>query len=303
MAVHLKLHPTQGKLGPSVALVVGVVAVSWAAILVRLADAPPLAIAFWRLALATIMLALPALWFSRRSPSESRPLLVIAAGLLLAIHFALWIGSLFLTSVASSVLLVSTQPMFAALATGPLLGEKTSRRTFVAIGFTLAGAVILAAGDVSATGGSKVLLGDAMALAAAGAAALYLVLGRRARSGGPLSVYLFKVNSVAALALLLVCMVARTQLIGFTARTWLTLTAMAAGPHLTGHGLLNYSVRFLPATTVNIALAGEPLLSTVYAVILLAEWPVLGFYGGALLIVTGLIVEYGGRRQVADSVT
>jgi drug/metabolite transporter (DMT)-like permease len=275
------------------------VAVSWAAILVRLADAPALAIAFWRLALATLLLSGPAWWLSRTRRAAPGQGSVVAAGLLLALHFALWIGSLFLTSVASSVLLVSTQPVFAALATRPLLGERIPRRTLLAIAFTVAGALVLTAGDATSEEGSSILLGDAMALAAAGAAAIYLVLGRQARGTGPLPVYLWKVNGVAALALLLACLAARTPLLGFSARTWATFVALAAGPHLAGHGLLNYAVRILPATTVNLALAGEPLLSTIYAMLLLAEWPLLAFYAGATLIMVGLVIEFqGGRRRV-----
>jgi drug/metabolite transporter (DMT)-like permease len=295
----LKPATAHSRVGASLALTVAVVAVSWAAILVRLAEAPALAIAFWRLALATLMLSLPAWWLSRGRPAAAGHGMVLAAGLLLALHFGLWIGSLFLTSVASSVLLVSTQPLFAALVTRPLLGEKTSRTTLVAIGFTMIGTVVLGTGDVLAGGGARVLLGDAMALAAAGAAAVYLVLGRQARGTGPLPIYLWKVNGVAALAMLLACLVARVPLVGFTSGTWLTLGAMAAGPHLAGHGLLNLAVRTLPATTVNLALAGEPLLSTMYAMVLLAEWPLPAFYAGATLILIGLGVEFqnGLRRK------
>ena len=296
----LKPATAHSRVGASLALTVAVVAVSWAAILVRLAEAPALAIAFWRLALATLMLSLPAWWLSRGRPAAAgHHGMVLAAGLLLALHFGLWIGSLFLTSVASSVLLVSTQPLFAALVTRPLLGERTSRTTLVAIGFTMTGTVVLGAGDVLAGGGARVLLGDAMALVAAGAAAVYLVLGRQARGTGPLPIYLWKVNGVAALAMLLACLVARVPLVGFTSGTWLTFGAMAAGPHLAGHGLLNLAVRTLPATTVNLALAGEPLLSTMYAMVLLAEWPLPAFYAGATLILIGLGVEFqsGLRRK------
>ena len=162
--------PLRSRVAPSLALLVAVVAVSWAAILVRLAEAPVLAIAFWRLALATLFLSAPAWWLARGRPAAAGKGSVMAAGFLLALHFALWIGSLFLTSVASSVLLVSTQPVFAALVTRPLLGEGISRRTMLAIGFTVAGTVVLAAGDAASGAGPRILLGDAMALAAARAA-------------------------------------------------------------------------------------------------------------------------------------
>lgn len=285
--------PTSGRSRARLAMIIGVLAVSWAAILIRMAAAPPLAIAFWRLTLATAILAPPAWWLSRGGRTVWRsqgP--TLAAGILLGLHFALWISSLFHTTVASSVLLVSTQPIFAALATGPLLGEKPSRRTLFAITLTLAGSVVLTAGDASL--GSEALWGDALALAAAAAAAVYLVLGRRERASAPLPVYLFKVNVVAAATLLVASLLGGIRLLGFTRTTWAIFAALAAGPHLAGHGLLNFAVRYFPAPTVNLALAGEPLLSTSYAAILLGEIPGVFFYAGAALILIGLLVEFSG---------
>jgi len=278
-----------------VALAVAVVAVSWAAILVRMAEAPPLAIAFWRLALATAILSVPAWWLSSGRPSVRRQGPMLAAGVLLGCHFALWISSLFRTTVASSVLLVSTQPIFAAMVAGPLLGEKPSRRTLWAIALTLAGSAVLAGGDAGM--GAEALGGDAMALAAAAAAAIYLVLGRRARGSGPLPVYLWKVNLLAAATLLAVCLFSGTRLTGFRPATWVIFGALAAGPHLAGHGLLNFAVRFLPAPAVNLALAGEPLLSTGYAAALLGEQPRGSFYAGAALILLGVATEFSGRQR------
>lgn len=290
-------HPLAG-----MSLVVAVLAVSWAAILIRLADAGPLAIAFWRLFIATLVVA-PLAAATRRprpdsksaaQPASSR--LVVAAGVLLAIHFALWVGSLFLTTVASSVTLVTTQPVFAALVSRPLLGERTARRTWAAIALSLAGAAVIGFGDFGVS--MSALVGDLMALAAAAAAAFYLVLGRRARHGGPLPVYLVKVNAVAALALLVPCVVTGTRLGGFSGATWLVFAGLAVGPHLAGHGLLNFAVRHLRAPAVNLALLGEPVLSTVYAVFLFGERPSGMFLAGAALVIGGVLVEFvrpGGR--------
>ena len=284
------------------ALTVAVFSVSWAAILIRLAGAAPLAIAFWRLALATLILAPVAGWQRARqrrairsSSRRASPVLVIAAGTLLAGHFVLWIMSLFLTSVASSVMLVTTQPVFAALIAGPLLGERTGARTWAAIGLSLAGAAVITAGDLSLSAGA--MLGDLLAVTAAAAAAVYLVLGRRARHGGPLPIYLFSVNGVATAVLLLLCLGSDTPLGGYAWITWALLLALAVGPHLVGHGFLNLAVRHLPAPAVNLALLGEPILSSIYAAWLFGEVPPPWFYLGGLLVSGGLIVEFGPRRR------
>jgi drug/metabolite transporter (DMT)-like permease len=131
-----------------------------------------------------------------------------------------------------------------------------------------------------------------MALAAAGAAAGYLILGRRARGSGPVSRYLWRVNGVAAMVLLGLCLAAGAPLWGYPPSTWAALFGLAAGPHLAGHGLLNLAVRSLQAPAVNLSLAGEPILATLYAAWLLAEMPRRWFYIGAVLVLAGLVVEF-----------
>jgi drug/metabolite transporter (DMT)-like permease len=284
----------------SAALLIAVIAVSWAAILIRVAEAPALAVAFWRLALATLILSPLAILrgLGRRGEGDAAGgLLVTGAGVLLALHFALWIASLFRTTVASSVLLVSTQPIFTGFLAGPLLGEPPARRTWLAIALCVAGSVLIAGGDLSL--GHQAVVGDLMALGAAAAAAVYLLLGRRARRRGPLPVYLWRVNGVASLALLAACLLAGEPLYGYPPATWAVFVALATGPHLAGHGLLNFAVRYLPAPVVNLSLTGEPILSTSYAMVLFDEWPGRWFYGGAVLILGGLTVQFArrGARQ------
>ncbi|MFQ5767022.1 MAG: DMT family transporter [Acidobacteriota bacterium] len=271
-------------------LVFAVVAVSWAAILIRLASAPPLAIAFWRLALACLMILPLVIRRPLHRPPAASAGRVIMAGVLLALHFGFWIWSLALTTISSSVLLTSTQAVFSGVLGHRLLRERTTRRTWLAIALTLAGVGFIGAGDVHVSG--RVLLGDLMALAAAGAAAVYLILGRRGRKSGPLLIYLFNVNGVAAMVLLLSCLAAGIPLSGFPSGTWLVFLALALGPHLAGHGLLNLAVRQVPATSVQLALMGEPVLATIYAAFLLGERPGGWFYAGAALVLGGILMEF-----------
>jgi drug/metabolite transporter (DMT)-like permease len=102
------------------------------------------------------------------------------------------------------------------------------------------------------------------------------------------------VNVIAAATLLAACLLSGTPLSGFPGSTWAIFAALAVGPHLAGHGLLNLAIRFFPAPTVNLALAGEPLLSTSYAAALLGEFPGGPFYAGGALILTGLAIEFSG---------
>ncbi len=288
-----------GGLPAGIALALAVVSVSWASILVRLSDAPSLGIAFYRL-LFSVILLLPWALSSRESVSARTYALAAAAGVLLALHFATWITSLRFTSIASSVVIVTTQPVFTA-AFGPyLLQEKPGGRGIAAMALALAGTAVLAGGDLAV--GRRALVGDLLALAGAVTASAYFMIGRRVRERIGFPRYLLLVNSVSAATLLALALASKATLTGYPAATWGWLLLLAAGPHLMGHGLLNWSVRRLPAFTVNMAVLGEPVLATVYAAFLFHEVPGPAFYAGALLIGGGIVLATReGRRDSTDS--
>ena len=284
-----------GSVPAAVALAVAVGAVSWASILVRLSEAPSLGIAFYRLLFSVLILAPFAL--RRGEPVSSRTYAAAAtAGFLLALHFAFWISSLRFTSIASSVVIVSTQPVFTA-ALGPyLLKEKPGPRGIAAVALALCGTAVLAGGDFAV--GGRALVGDLLALVGAVTASAYFMIGRRVRERIAFPRYLLLVNSVSALALLAFAAIGGASLSGYPAPTWGWLVLMAAGPHLMGHGLLNWSVRRLRAFTVNMAVLGEPVLATLYAALLFGEVPGAAFYAGAALIAGGIVVASRQERGV-----
>ena len=300
--------------GPA-ALALAVVAVSWSAILARACvEAGPLAISFWRLAIATLMIA-P--WAFRRSASGApasapaactpsvagagprRPAALAAlAGIFLALHFACWISSLFLTTVASSVVLVATQPLFSLLLSRLVLGETAGRRATAGVVMAFAGAVLIGAGDFSVSG--TALAGDLLALAGALFASAYFVLGRGLRRAWALPRYLTFVNGTAALVLLVGARAAGQSLSGYGPSTWAALGALAAGPHLVGHGLLNAAVRRLPAWLVNMAVLGEPLLASVYAALLFGERPGPALWAGGGLVLAGIALAFLSLERGVD---
>ncbi len=269
----------------ALALVVAVVAVSWAAILIRLCEAPALGIAFWRLLFASLPLVpLGGRGLSRASASTWG--LALAAGTLLAVHFATWISSLAFTSVASSVMLVATQPVWVALLAPLFLGERPGVGGVAGMALALTGTALLAGGDLLL--GGQALAGDALALAGAVSGAAYLMIGRRLREQVAFTSYLLMVNGAATLVLGLLAWLGGVRLGAYPPATWLWIALLAAGPHLIGHGLLNWSVRRLRSFTVNVAVLGEPLLAALYAALLFDEIPGAAFYGGALLIAAGI---------------
>ncbi len=270
--------------------------VSWGSILVRLCDgADPLAIAFWRLAIAAALVAPWAVGSGRPRADRRTVLAGAVAGLFLAVHFATWIQSLAWTTVASSVILVSTAPVFTALLSPWVLGERPGRRAWGAVGLTLVGSAILARGDLDL--GPRALAGDALAVVGALAVSLYMMVGRRVRDRIGFAPYLGLVYGTGAAVLLVLALALDVRLSGWAAPTWGWLALLAIGPNLLGHGLLNWSVRRLRALTVQTAVLGEPVLATMYAAALLGERPALAFYAGATLIVVGVVLA--AREETA----
>ncbi len=274
-------------------LALGVASVSFAAIFIRLAEAPVLVIAAYRLMLASLVIAPIA---CARAKNELLGLmkagivLPLLSGVLLALHFALWIASLTHTTVASSVVLVTANPVFVALASYFLFREKLSRQVFIGIAVCLAGAGLVSYGDWRL--GSKPLLGDMLALAGAIAIAGYFLIGRRLRQTTGVLSYAAIVYGSAALALLLSVLVFRYPLLGYSTTTYLMLVLLALIPQTIGHLSLTWSLRFVSATLVTIAVLGEPVGATLLAFIILNEVPTLTQVLGGTLILTGIFLAF-----------
>jgi drug/metabolite transporter (DMT)-like permease len=280
-------------------MAVAVVAMSWAAPLIRLATAPPLAIAAWRLTFATLLLA-PALAASpaRRDWTKlggGARRIAVVAGIALALHFASWITSLRLTSVAASAVLVSLSPVFAWLFSRIFLGERPARRQAIGIALAIAGAAVIALGDARHAGRGA-LTGDLLALAGAAFGGAYFVIGRRLRADLGLLAYITPVYGVAALVLLAWATGLREAFVAYPAGDWLIFAALAAGPMIVGHGGLNYALRYLPAYTVNVAALGEPVGATLIAWLLpaIAEPPGLPALAGGVLALGGIALALAG---------
>ncbi len=291
----------KGRTFVPVAILTGIVAISFAAILVRVAEAPALALAFWRSFGGAVALAPFALRAGRRGTVLGRGdlRLLAASGLFLGLHFALWIGSLSFTTVASSVTLVTASPIFVALGAAWFLGERSGRRTWIGMAVTITGAVVIGAGDLTGLAfGPRALLGDAMALAGAVAVSGYLLIGRSVRRREiPNAVYASIVYATGAGALLVACVVTGTPLGGYPAATWLAIAGLVAGPQLLGHTVFNAVLRYVSATVVAIVVLAEPVGATLLAWLLLAEVPATLFWIGGPLILAGVLVATGRRRR------
>lgn len=273
-------------------LAVGVLGASISAILIRYArDAEPIAVAFWRCVAAAVLLAAFSRGgINRMSPRQFR--LPVIAGVFLAAHFATWITSLELTTVAASVLLVTSSPALVALLAWWLLGERLRLPALVGIGATILGAILIAGGDLS----GSALGGNLLALAGAATAGGYILTGQVSRRELGIVEYSVVTYGAAAVVLLALSLGVDARLWGYGTGTWWALAGLVAGPQLLGHTVLNFVVKDVGATTVAVAVMAEPLIASILAYLLFSEAPPVLVYPGGAAILAGIYLVSTGRK-------
>ncbi len=285
---------------PLLALGVAVLAVSTSAILVRWSDAPSLVKAFYRVVFTLALLAPVAVTRSREAYAAVGPHdagLAVVSGAFLALHFAAWFESLDWTSVAASVTLVQAQPVFVAAGAWALLDERVSRRSALGVLVAVAGAAAMSAGDLlgGAAAGPRPLYGNALALAGAVAVAGYVLAGRSLRQRMALLPYVTVVYGVCAAVLLGLLLARGLPLFGYAAREWLLFVAMAVGPGVFGHTVVNWALAHVESSVVSVSLLGEPAVSTLLAFALLGEVPTPWTVLGGAVVLLGIYVTAEGR--------
>ena len=285
-----------------VLLAVAIVAVSFSAPLVREAAAPALVIALYRNVFASGVLVPAAVLRHRpevrrlRTSTQERRLSVLA-GVMLAAHFATWVPSLSFTSVASSVALVATQPIWAAVI-ARARGERVPTLAWWGIVIAFAGTIVLSGVDLSLSG--RALFGDALALLGGIFAAAYVTIGSQARRTLSTTVYTSVCYSVAGALLLVACVIGGKALFGYDAKTWWIFVAITIGPQLLGHTVVNRVLRTTSATVVSVAILFEIVGATLIAWWWFGETPPAGAYPAAVLITTGVVlVVLSGREPAA----
>ncbi len=293
----------------SIALVltIGVLAVSTASILIRLANLKAgagglgfsLVLAASRLTLSALILlpAWPKIQWKTLQPGSRR--YAAAAGLCLALHFALWITSLSYTSIAASTALVTTNPVWVALLSRFWFGEKLSKMSIAGITIALAGSMAIALGSGSAANtGNTELFGDFLALTGSWAVSLYLLLGREAqRRGLGIGGYIAIAYTVAAIVLLPLPLAFGTSYIGYPNIVYLYILLTAALPQLVGHTILNWAVAQISPTLVTLAILFEPVGASCLGYLLFGEMPAPAVIAGAAVLLFGVAAATFGAQK------
>ncbi|UCE98201.1 MAG: DMT family transporter [Dehalococcoidia bacterium] len=277
---------------PYAKLLLGVISVSFAAIFIRLADAPPLVIAAYRMLIAACIIT-PIYMVRYRSiyqkVSGRDLLLVLVSAVLLAVHFGLWITSLEYTSIASSVVLATSHPIFVAILSYFLWKERLSKKVILGIILALVGVTVINWGGFILS--STAFIGNMLALLSAIAIGIHLIIGRQLKERVRLMQYLTTVYGGSALILAIAVLISGYSLIGYSANTYLMLILLALIPQVVGHSMLNQAVRLMSVTIVATAIVGEPIGAIIWGYLILGE-------GITAIEIVGSLLTLGGITTV-----
>ena len=255
------------------ALFISVISVSFAAIFIVSTDAPSLSIAFYRL-LFTFILILPFVLLHKKTRNELLSLprkaffIMSVIGVILAVHFALWITSLELTSVASSVILVTAHPLLVGPVSHFFLKERLSLVNAIGIILSVFGVIILVYGNYGFVSGLDTLEGNILAILGGIAAGLYILGGRKLRKTVSIGSYVFVVYAVGTVVLFTICLAFNSSLINLSLRDYGIIFLMAVVAGIFGHTLYNWSLEHIRASVASVVLLGEPIGSSLLAFVL-----------------------------------
>jgi drug/metabolite transporter (DMT)-like permease len=288
------------KINPYAALVIGVISVSASAIFVKLCTSPSGVIAFYRL-FFTVLFMLPMI-LTKQHIAELRQItkkdwiFSSVAGVLLAFHFILWFESLNYTSVASSTVLVTLQPIFAFIGTYLFFKEKLSGKAILSGLIAVAGSVIISWGDFRISG--TALFGDILALIGCALVTAYLLFGQNVRKRLSIITYTFVVYLISAVTLLIYTITAGQSLFPDKSSDWIYFILLALFPNLLGHTLFNWSLKWLSTSTISMAILFEPVGATILAYFLLDEYVIWSQIIGGAIVIAGISLFVLDERKM-----
>lgn len=255
---------------PYAALFISIVSVSFAAIFIVSCEAPSLSIAFYRLFFTTLLIT-PFVFIHRKTRNEllnlprSTLYIMVVIGVILAAHFALWITSLALTSVASSVILVTAHPLLVGPVSHFFLKERLSIVNTIGIMLSVGGVFILVYGNHGFVSGLDTVEGNILAILGGVAAGLYILGGRKVRRTVSVGSYAFVVYAVGTIMLFIICLLFNAPVYNLAIRDYGIILLMAVVAGIFGHTLYNWSLRHVRASLASVVLLGEPIGSSLLA--------------------------------------
>ncbi len=273
-------------------VLLGVVFVSFSSILSKIATAPPLIIATYRLGFSVLLMLPVFLKHEKGILSKMTPklwFLCSLSGVFLAFHFATWLTSIKMTTIASATVLVNTHPIFILFATYFIFKDKVSKKAMISIVIAFIGSIVITLGD--STVGSHNLVGDLLAIAGGFFVAAYMLIGRFARQHLSVTAYTFIVYGCCTITLLIMDFITGTPLIGYPTSDYIIFISLAVFCTLLGHSVFNWALAYLKPTFVSSSILGEPVFATIWAIFILNEIPSFYQIIGGLIILTGITLH------------
>ena len=270
-------------------ILVGTFFTSVSSIIIRFSQAPALVISSYRMLFTCMMLILPILKSKDefKNINKNTYILCIISGVFLAFHYASWIQSVKMTTIANSTVLVSSSPIFVAIVNYFLLKEKFNKKMIAGITMSLLGTAIIAMGS-SGEGQVSMLLGNILAFAGAIFVAGYLVIGGVVRKDLSAGVYVFTVYSVSAIVLFIMCFITKTPVYPYPIREYLLFFLLGFFSSILGHTVYNYLIKYYSSTLISVSTLSEPIFASILAMILFREIPSLYTLVGGVIIISGI---------------
>lgn len=263
---------------------------SLSSIIIRFSDAPALVISAYRMLFTSLILLIPVIINNRsefKYISKKEYYLCTISGIFLALHFASWISSVKMTSIANSTILVSCSPIFVALANYFKFKEKLNRKKALGISMSLAGTIIIAM-DSSGNTANNAILGNLLAFLGAIFVAGYLVIGGIVRKNLSAGIYVFIVYSVSTLVLFIMCFALKTPVYPYAPKEFVLFIALAFFCSILGHTVYNYMVKYVSSTLISVSTLSEPIFASILAMFIFKEFPSLYTLIGGIIIIAGI---------------
>ncbi|WP_397386921.1 DMT family transporter [Paenibacillus sp. BIC5C1] len=280
---------------PYLLLFISILSISISSILIKSSETPTSVAGMYRLFI-TVILMLPFVpWKSLRNLKMSKKdwSVVLLAGLFLGLHFLFWMESLVHTSVASSMVILSLQPLFVMLGSYFIFKERAKMVTILCLVTALAGSVIIAWGDIGVS--REALVGDGLSLLGTIAVSAYMLAGQKVSHKIDANVYSVIVFFLAGSVLLIYSLFNHISLTGYNTSDWMYFLLLAIIPTIFGQFLINLLLKSLGATTVSVGIIGEPVLAIILAFVFLGETISLFQFIGGMMTVLGMGAFFGAK--------
>lgn len=263
---------------------------SLSSIIIRFSEAPALVISAYRMLFTSMMLLIPVYIKSKdelKNLNKNNFILCVISGVFLALHYAAWIQSIKMTTIANSTILVSCSPIFVAAVNYLLFKEKFNKKMLLGIIMSLAGTIIIAMGSSKETK-SGMMVGNILAFSGAVFVAVYLIIGGIVRKNLSAFAYVFIVYSVSAIVLFIMCILTNTPIYPYPLKEFILFFLLGFFSSILGHTVYNYLMKYYSSTLISVSTLAEPIFASILAIPLLNEFPSAYSIIGGIIIISGI---------------